>query len=207
MTDRPERQSALVHLGTGKSAGIRQAGGSGAALAAAPYRTQVSVRGDGSDERFRNAVGAIIGAPPPLEPNTVAGPADLTDGARILWLGPDEWLVVAADADADLAATLNARLAGTIAAAIDVSDARAVFCVSGPRARDLLSRGCPLDLHPRVFSPGRCAQTLMAKAHVILHQRDEVGPGYDLYVQRSLAAYLWTWLSDAAAEFDGPAEG
>jgi sarcosine oxidase subunit gamma len=83
---------------------------------------------------------------------------------------------------------------------VDVSDSRAVITLSGPRALDVLAKGCPLDLHPRVFSPGRCAQSLLAKAHVLLHRVDDA-PTFEIYVHRSFADYLWTWLEDAAAEY------
>ena len=44
------------------------------------------------------------------------------------------------------------------------------------------------------------AQSKFARCHVLLHQTDDA-PAYDLYVQRSFARYLWSWLEDAAAEF------
>ena len=44
------------------------------------------------------------------------------------------------------------------------------------------------------------AQSRFARCHVLLHQTDDA-PAYDLYVQRSFARYLWSWLEDAATEF------
>jgi sarcosine oxidase subunit gamma len=100
---------------------------------------------------------------------------------------------------------LRAALAEQRCAVTDVSESRTCIHVRGPRARDLLAKGCPLDLHPRVFGPGRCAGTLMAKAGVTLHQvaGDDApdGPAYDLYTTRSFADYLWRWLEDAAREY------
>jgi sarcosine oxidase subunit gamma len=63
-----------------------------------------------------------------------------------------------------------------------------------------MMKGCSLDLHPREFGPGRCAQSTLAKAQIILHQLDD-GPTYDLYVARSFAEYLWAWLEDASLEY------
>ena len=68
------------------------------------------------------------------------------------------------------------------------------------RARDLLAKGCSLDLHPRVFGRGGCAQSHLAKAQVVLHQVSDE-PAFDLYVLRSFADYLWAWLEDAAGEY------
>ena len=113
----------------------------------------------------------------PVEPNTVAG--------DVLWLGPDEWLVV------------NGREEDypDAAAAVDVSAERVCLELAGADVEDVLARGCSLDLHPSVFPPGRCAQTLLAKAPVILHRTG--GETFRIFVRPSLAPYLRSWLEDA----------
>jgi sarcosine oxidase subunit gamma len=63
----------------------------------------------------------------------------------------------------------------------------------------LLAHGCALDLRPRVFGPGRCAQTLLARAGVVLMARD--GDEFLVFVRSSFAGYLAAWLLDAAAEY------
>jgi sarcosine oxidase subunit gamma len=83
---------------------------------------------------------------------------------------------------------------------VNTTDARTTIRIHGTHARDILMKGCPLDLHPREFGPGQCAQTIVAKADVLIHQRDDV-PTYDIYVLCSFARYLWDWLVDAAKEF------
>ena len=54
-----------------------------------PFLTQLDLRLDPGDAEAREAVESVIGALP-IEPNTVHGGAE----AGVLWLGPDEWLVV-----------------------------------------------------------------------------------------------------------------
>ena len=115
----------------------------------------------------------------PVEPNTPAG--------RALWLGPDEWLVIGAHEE-------DFRDA---AAAVDVSANRVCFELAGDDVEDVLAQGCSLDLHPSVFAPGRCAQTLLAKAQVILHRRD--AETFRILVRPSYANYLRAWLADALA--------
>jgi sarcosine oxidase subunit gamma len=113
----------------------------------------------------------------PVELNTSAG--------NVLWLGPDEWLVLGAreedypDADA----------------AVDVSANRVCFELSGEDAEDVLAQGCSLDLHPSVFPQGRCAQTLLARAQVILHRTEP--ETFRILVRPSFANYLRAWLEDA----------
>jgi len=68
-------------------------------------------------------------------------------------------------------------------------------------ARAALESGCPIDLHPRVFRAGQCAQTLLARASVILWQLTEE-PRYRLLVRPSFAAYVAAWLTDAVAAAD-----
>jgi sarcosine oxidase subunit gamma len=78
---------------------------------------------------------------------------------------------------------------------VDVSANRTTIELWGAAAREVLASGCAIDLHPRAFGSGRCAQTLIARAGVILHQfTDE--PRYRLYVRPSFARYLAEWLTD-----------
>ncbi len=82
----------------------------------------------------------------------------------------------------------------------DVSDSRTGIEVSGVHARALLSRVCALDLDTTSFVPGQCAQTLLVRVPLLLHQLDD-RPTFHLYVDRSVARYAWEWLTDAANEF------
>ena len=95
---------------------------------------------------------------------------------------------------------LLAAFATTHAAATDVTEARTVIVLSGPRARELLMKGVSLDLHPRLFGPGHCAQTGLAGANIILRQLDD-RPTYDIHVLDSFAEHLWQWLEGAAREY------
>jgi sarcosine oxidase subunit gamma len=148
--------------------------------------------------RVRPPVPAYLaGVPLPLQPNRVASMRTL----RTLWLGPDEWLVTSPEGMApDLLGRLTRALAERHAQVTDLSASRAVIEVSGHRGRDLLQKGCGLDLHPRAFGPGCCAQTLFAKLPVIIDQV-AAAPLYRLFVRRSAARWLAEWLIDAALEF------
>jgi sarcosine oxidase subunit gamma len=128
----------------------------------------------------------------PWEANTV-----LREGNRAaLWLGPDEWLVVGPRrAAAELSDELERSLTGAHHSVVDVSAARAVLDLSGPFVRDVLAMGCALDLHPTRWSGGMCAQTLLAKAQVILEQLDVSTTR--LYVRPSFADYLVDWIGRA----------
>ena len=156
------------------------------------YLTQVNVRASGA---VAGRIGVALGVPLPLEPNTVS-----TGGQRsALWLGPDEWLVVDDDGDApEIEARVRQAFAPDWGSVVDVSANRAVFELSGPAARDILARGCPLDLHPRCFAPGKCAQTLLAKTAIILWQTD-AAPTFRILVRASFASHLARWLADVSS--------
>jgi sarcosine oxidase subunit gamma len=162
---------------------------------------KIELRGDPADRSFMAAVGRALDLLLPTEPNTSAGRGDL--GA--LWLGPDAWLLTCPPAEtAPRIDGLRAALSEVHAAIVDVSDGRVALRLAGPNARDVFAKGCPLDLHPRAFAPGRCAQSLLAKASVLIHLLSEDahrGPTFNLYVARSFAHDLFAWLNDAGREF------
>src|SRR3546814_4470443 len=86
-----------------------------------------------------------------------------------------------------------------LGAAVDVSDNHTTIRIAGPKARWVLAKGWPVDLHPREFGTGRVAQGNLALCNVILRQTDE-RPAYELLVRPSYARYLWDWLLDASRE-------
>ncbi|MGH8029326.1 MAG: sarcosine oxidase subunit gamma [Arenimonas sp.] len=190
------RQSPLDHLSLDARA-VVDPGAAGVVVGERRFVAKVDLRGDGADEAFVKAAKAALKFFLPTAANTVEGKRE----RYALWLGPDEWLVIAApDTEARLVAGLGKALKGVAAAVTDVSDGRTVIRLHGERVRDLLAKGCGLDLHPRAFGPGRCAQTRLAKANVILHQLDDA-PTFDVYVERSFADYLWRMIEDAALEY------
>lgn len=127
------------------------------------------------------------------------GPAWTQDrGTVVVWIAPEQWLLRAPGRFADLDAALDALT--PYATLIDQSDARAVLTLSGPRARDVLAKGLEIDLHPRVFGPGKIAVAPVANISAVLWQVDDA-PTYEIAVPRSFAGSFWHWLSEAAAEY------
>ena len=165
------------------------------------FLTQLNLRLDPSGPG-RAAVGEALGLALPVQPGTVSRTGD----RALVWLGPDEWLLVAPPGEQTLLAqALRTALGGGLGTVVDQSAHRTTLDVQGPLARDLLARGCSLDLHPSVLTTGRCAQTLVARAPVLLLPRED-GAGFWLLVRSSFAGYLADWLLDAAVEFGVSAE-
>jgi sarcosine oxidase subunit gamma len=188
--------SPLVHAASRLAAATRSSGGA-IRLAELPFLAQVNVRLNAKGPAA-DAVGLALGLPLPLEPGTVVRGGELT----ALWLGPDEWLVVGRPGtERELESRIRSAAGDEPVSVTHVSAQRTTVLVAGPRARDLLSHGCSLDLHPRAFGPGRCAQTTLARTQVVLVARDEPRAGFWVLVRSSFAGYLSDWLLDAATEY------
>lgn len=157
----------------------------------------INLRGDPASPAFLGAVERTLGCAPPLDANTFVA----ADDVRACWLGPNEWLVICDGAnEAAHADALRRALDGQFAAVTEIGSGQTIIGVSGGRAREVIAKGCPLDLHPRAFGPGRCAQTYIARSGVTLLQTSDA-PFFELIVRRSYADYLWSWMTQAAAEY------
>lgn len=164
------------------------------AVAEVPRLTQLSLRLD-PDGPAAASVAKLLGTGLPTTPCTwvQAGPVDL------LWLGPDEWLLLAApDADG-LRPDLVQAIATDFGTVTDVSAQRTAFDLTGPDVREVLARGCAIDLHLRAAPVGTCVQTLLAQAGVVLTVRATAPPAVRLLVRSSYAPYLLSWLGDAVS--------
>ena len=133
------------------------------------------------------------------------GRSDSVADTRVYWLGPDEWLLVGAADERALAEVL--RPAG--GAVVDVSGQRTVIEISGPYAREVLAKGCALDLHPGVVSAGFAVPTLLAHVPVTMEVRENGDPALGsaaeiavaIIVRTTFARHLADWLLDAAIEY------
>jgi len=161
------------------------------------HRMQLNLRGDSGNTAFIDGVNTVTGLDVPVEANRFT----VTGERACLWLGPNEWLITGpGGSEKDLAAEIRAATGGQHAAVTDVSESRTIILVQGPRARDLLQKGVPIDLHPREFQPGHCAQTHIAGANVIVRQIDGAST-YEVFVLNSFAEHLWLWLESASREY------
>jgi sarcosine oxidase, subunit gamma len=187
------RRSALADYAD-RVAALSGASGGELFVRELPFVTQINFRADPKDATVMQRLAEALGFALPVIANTVAAKGD----RRALWLGPDEWLVV--EPDGQLMALEQALRTGLNGGSIvDVSANRTVLEIRGPKARELLAHGVAIDLDARSFGPGRCAQTLVAKAQVIIERISE-DPAFHIYVRSSFASYVADWLLDAAAE-------
>jgi sarcosine oxidase, subunit gamma len=160
------------------------------ALAEAPTAARFILRGS---EAVRVACGMVFGAEPPSH----LGLAGESGGRAALWLGPDEWLLIAEHADAAAVVdVLETVLEGTAHSLVDVSHRQIGLIASGPAAARVLNAGCPLDLGLEAFPVGFATRTLFDKAEIALWRRAEAA--FHVETWRSFAPYLTASLGEAA---------
>ena len=127
-------------------------------------------------------------------PPPAANTATTWKGRDVLWLGPDEWLVVAQpEAAMTIVRELEETLASHHHSVLDVGANRIVYELRD--GLEQLAASCGLDLDPSRWLPGMCAQTLFGHAQVILHQRDERTTR--VFVRPSFAGYFIDLLATA----------
>ena len=143
------------------------------------------------------AAAAALGLPAP-EPLRAATHAE----QALLWLGPDEWLLLRpADSTAATGALLAQALRAHAHSCVEVSHRQIALAVSGRLATTVLNAGCPLDLHLEAFPLGMCTRTVLGKAEIVLWR---LAPErFHLEVARSFVSYVSGLLATVAREYLG----
>jgi heterotetrameric sarcosine oxidase gamma subunit len=155
--------------------------------------TRLSVRaGPAAAAAIGTGVGVALGTTPCR--------ANASGQRAALWLGPDEWLLIAPpdEGPALIAAAITAS-ADHPASIVDVSHRGVTLEVSGPRATDALNAFCALDLDARAFPLSMCSRTVFGKAEIVLWRT-----GLDTFrldVARSFVPYVQACLAEASREF------
>lgn len=165
-------------------------------LEAVGLRGMITLRGDFANETFAAAVRELASVEIPGTRRFAGAPKR---GAA--WMSPDELLITLPYAEAAAGvATLDAALAGIPHLAVDVSDARQVFRLTGAGAREVLAKGAPIDLHPSAFGPGDLRRTRIGQIVAMIVQTGDAPESFEVYCFRSYGAYLWRWLQVSAAQ-------
>lgn len=163
-----------------------------------PIAAAWNVQGDASRADFIDQVAHQFSIALPTVPNTTAR----GDALTAFWLAPRSWLLVAESAGPPLADFVKKRDAMNAAggALFDLTASRVAYRLAGSRATDALATGCPLDLHPRAFRTGDCAQSLFGRVNALLYKSDDA-PTFLLMVARSLARDVQQVFGVSAAQF------
>jgi sarcosine oxidase subunit gamma len=159
---------------------------------AAPFALRFVLRGEAA---ALAPLEAAFGVAPPAAPLSSA-----SAGSRsALWLGPDEWLLLAEDDGQGLEESIGAALEGVFHSLVDVSHRQAAVTLEGARAQEALGFGVALDLDPPAFPVRMVARTMFVKAEITLWRRGE--RVWRIEFARSFANYVRELLLEAARGF------
>ena len=149
--------------------------------------------------RASNAAATAIGAGIGVMLGSVPCRGIVSRDRAALWLGPDEWLVLAPETEFSLMEQAIASAGDMAASVVDVSHRNHSIEITGPRAAWCLNGFCALDLDPAAFPIGMCTRTLLGKAEIVLWRLG--AETFHIEVARSFAPYVWACLAEAAREF------
>ena len=124
---------------------------------------------------------------------TKVGVATQSDGRILMLTGENQFWIIGPETD-DLATKL-----GDLAVLTPLSHSRTRIFIEGAPARDVLSKGIPLDFHASVFKPGMLAMTGIHHTPVLVHRTSD--NRFEIYALRTFAVSVWDWLTDAALKF------
>lgn len=181
----PDTRSALHGIGEPAGLALR--------IWEMPSRGMIDLRGDANNEAFRAGVKQVTGVELPLTPRTSSAWGEI----KILWLSIDQWLVICPRGRLDeLIGNIESALKGQHVAITDVSDMRAVIRLEGDDVREVLLKGCSLDLLGPGYEPGTVRRVRFAEIAALIQVID--AQTIELYVFRSYAHYAWDFLTVTA---------
>lgn len=167
-------------------------GSSAVRLEAAAPAERISLRVRAEDVA---ALSGALGIDLPVKPKTSSS----GNGRTALWLGPDEWLVIA-EGGSDVGNSLMqaAKNSGVLHSAADVSHRNTAILVSGPGAAAAINAGCPQDLSLKAFPVGACSRTILGKVEIVLLRTAE--EAFRVEVWRSFSDYAFGLLAEGAQD-------
>ena len=159
-----------------------------------PFLKKINLRLDPNDENCVSSCSEILGTKLPTKANTYSVNA-LNE--KVIWLGPDEWLIVSDD---NAFLKLLNEIGDLEAGVTDVSENRTVIRISGKYVNVLLSKFLVLDLEKNLSTDSSCAQTLFVKVPVLLvrSRYDTI----DIFANRSHANYIYNLIVDGTKNLD-----
>lgn len=166
-----------------------------------PFLTMIGLRA-APGSAAATSIAEAAGIPLPSAVGEVAGD-DRGEGPAVLWISPDEQLLVApaehAGGRVALTAALKEALGGEPGQVVDLSANRTILELAGPKAREVLEKSVSIDLHDRAFEVGKAVATLAGSFPILLWRTG--AETWRTLPRASFAHSFAEWLLDGAAEF------
>jgi len=155
----------------------------------------LNLRGNAQDPAFVAGIEQTLGLALPVNPCESASSGE----TQILWLAPDEWLViVASGTEAEVEAKLRSNLTGHFAVS-DISGAQTIVNLAGKDVINLMKKSTGYDMHLASFPIGKVIGTTFAQSGAIIKRTGELE--FQLVIRRSFSDYIWLWIQQASLEY------
>ena len=154
----------------------------------------------GKKREFFTNIGKNLNMLLPTEANS----STISDKLTAIWLSPDEWMIVTNDEvkkdtnEYQLNEILfNDISKSSLGAIIDVTDQFVQLEIKGKNIYEIFSAGSPFNFSEFKNKKGSSVQTILNHIDVIVHNKgDQI---VNLFVRRSFAQHLWSWINDSAS--------
>ena len=164
MTESYLQQTALAH----RHLKARKTKNSAVEISECLNFSQTIIRGSSSNQQFNSGIKKVTSLSLPKKPCTSVGKVD---DIRIIWMGPNEWLLVSPQSKfKNINKQLRTSFEGIHSSIVNVDDGRTILGISGIKARETLMKGCSIDLHPQYFKLNSATNTLLAQTQIILQK-------------------------------------
>ena len=190
-----KRENTIIDL---KDEAIKEYGG--IKFQEIAFAQKINIRGDSNNKEFMSLNGKILQAVLPTIPNTYTK----SEKIKILWLGPNEWLIVdESQYNKDLISKLE-NINNEESSVTDVSENRTIIRIKGKKLFTLLSKFLVLNLDKNLSNSSSVAQTLFVKVPIILilNENNKDNIEIDLYTNKSHANYVYNLLIDGTRNLD-----
>ena len=158
----------------------------------APATGMITLRGDLADAGVQKAVKSVMGAGVPARLAVTDA-----DAGQILWMSPDELMIVCAYDQADhVVSDLIAALGDTHSMVVNVSDARAVFDLNGSATFEIIAKLAPIDMKSMQAGTVRRTRFAQIPAAFWMTSNDSAR----IICFRSVAEYMFNQLRNSAHE-------
>ena len=163
------------------------------------FINKINLRIDPNNNLHTSACEKILEVIPPVKPNTFTE----NEKIKIIWLSPDEWIILNKK-EKNLLKDLENALGSKDASVTDVSENRTIIKISGNKIYKLLSKFLVLDLEKNLSDESTCAQTLFVKIPVLLvrNNKEKEIPELDIFVNRSNSNYVYNLIVDGTQNLD-----
>ena len=116
---------------------------------------------------------------------------------RILWLGPNNWLVISSILD--LLITEKKKFDEQDFAITDLSYSRTIIELEGKQTHEVLKKGCPLNINE--FKKGDCANSVYNGITITIDFISDDPKKVRIFGLRSFGESLYHSITDASLEF------